>query len=73
MMMQQDSSAITSKVWGAALGGAISVFMSWIMKQFYQVEMTPEAAQAVTLIVTLVCAYLTPPSIKDSISPKEPE
>lgn len=50
----------TKKVGAAGAGGALGVIVAWALSQFAGVDVTAEAAAAMSTVLSFVVAYLVP-------------
>lgn len=49
-----------NKAWAAGLGSAAAIFIIWAIKAFGKVEVPPEVAGAIQVLVTTGAVYFTP-------------
>ena len=50
----------TNKLWVGGAAGSAVIVINWALKTWAKVEMPTEVAMAVSTIITLVAAHLTP-------------
>jgi len=64
---QKNSKKPTQKITAVSVGGASSILLIWIAGLF-GVEITPEVAAAITMLVTVLSGYLTPDKVSQAIN-----
>jgi hypothetical protein len=62
------SAAPVRKVTAAGLAGAITAIIVWILATAFKVDIPPEIASAITIIVAFAAAYLIPPGPNDVVA-----
>ena len=50
------------KVGSSALAGGLSIIMVWALKEWGHVDMPPEVASGVTVVISFITGYLVPES-----------
>ena len=70
--MRQASAFPTRKVMAGGLAGALTIILVGILDRF-QIEVTTAEAQSLTVVITALVSYFTPPSDTDVIVNPEPE
>lgn len=60
MQYKVTSARPLNKVTAAAAAGALAVILAWGLKQFAGIELPDTVQSAVTLLVSVGAAYLTP-------------
>lgn len=59
------SAAPVRKVAAGGIAGAITVVLVWIASAVFKVDIPPEVASAITVIVGFIVAYLVPPAANE--------
>lgn len=63
----QSSALPTQKLIVSGLAGSIVTIGVWATKQFGNVDIPPEIAAQMAVIVGFIAAYIVPPSARDQI------
>jgi putative flippase GtrA len=61
------SAAPVRKVAAGGIAGAITVIIVWIASAAFKINIPPEVASAITIIVAFVVSYLVPPAANDVV------
>jgi hypothetical protein len=56
------TAAPTQKVFAGALAGALTVVIAWALREVWKIDIPGEVASAVTVILTFITSWFTPPS-----------
>ena len=66
-MPSMSTKAPHQKVVAGALAGAVTTIAIWALKTWGKVEVTPEVGSSITVVLTFIVSYLTPPSDRDTL------
>ncbi len=68
---RMSSGRPAQKVWAATIGAAVSTIIIWILNTFVLkgTPIPPEVTGAITVIITFLAGYITPPAAQDQIIP----
>jgi putative flippase GtrA len=61
------SAAPVRKVAAGGIAGAITVLLVWIASAAFRINIPPEVASAITVIVAFIVSYLVPPAARDVV------
>jgi putative flippase GtrA len=61
------------KVTAGALAGAMSVILIWILHTWMEIEIPPEVASAITVVMTFATSYIVAEPAKRATSTPKPK
>jgi hypothetical protein len=66
-MASMQSAKPARKVWVAALAGAVTAIVVWVVRVAHGPEIPGEISAAITTVLSFVTSYLIPPSADDQV------
>ena len=71
MRARVRTSAPTQKVMAGTIAGALTVILVWAAEEVWHLEIPPEVASALTVVLTFATSWWTPPAPDEVVVERE--